>query len=258
MHVCSLISGCFKNNIKKEGKWLGNSSVLTGGNAMLGCRYIYLGLFDSEVEAARLFILDSAPFIYANQKKSFFSLSCLLISKGLSTNSILVSVVIVSKSRAYDKAAIKCNGREAVTNFEPSTYDGELLTEVSAEGSSAFITSLFFAYNLQMMFVISWSVDELVWINWTEVLLAKLLEFGFLLLQLPMLIWTWAYLNRHLRARKEIRAPRVCSSTMDRLRAPNWKEQRQVLTLPWQASKSVNFSSRILVATWCTMHTIDN
>ncbi|KAL6973472.1 AP-2 complex subunit beta [Sarracenia purpurea var. burkii] len=71
---------------------------------------VYLGLFDTKIEAAR--------YVYG-LTRLFMRSKCKKASWGLKFPVIFVC-------RAYDKAAIKCNGKEAVTNFDPTSYEDEL------------------------------------------------------------------------------------------------------------------------------------
>ncbi|KAF8395026.1 hypothetical protein HHK36_018965 [Tetracentron sinense] len=79
--------------LHKCGRWEARMGQL------LGKKYTYLGLFDSEHCIQLEFHFDFLEI------------------------------------RAYDKAAIKSNGKEAVTNFEPSSYEGEIILEANNGGS---------------------------------------------------------------------------------------------------------------------------
>ena len=84
-------------------------------------RYIYLGLFDSEVEAARfLSITDFFVFTRWN---------CITLLNMFCTLFLMLDRLLWY--RAYDRAAIRCNGRDAVTNFDPSSYEEDLITEAT-------------------------------------------------------------------------------------------------------------------------------
>nr|XP_034589115.1 APETALA2-like protein 4 isoform X2 [Setaria viridis] len=99
----------------KCGKWEARIGQL------MGKKYVYLGLYDTEMEAAQYVCsLHSSAFL--------LPITCgfrmaLLPCTHVTVCGLCHANLII---RAYDKAAIKCYGKEAVTNFEPQTYDEEL------------------------------------------------------------------------------------------------------------------------------------
>lgn len=110
-------------------------------------RYVYLGLFDTEIEAARYLLSLHVNLMFQEYRLilGFWHFFAHFVN------------------RAYDKAAIKCNGKEAVTNFDPSIYDNELNSGNQGMNcgfmySLMLLLEVFVFYYSHLQFLVVWNI----------------------------------------------------------------------------------------------------